>query len=48
MLFMVSVVLVGLWLLGLACSCTFGGYIHLLMMAGLAVLIVGFLRGQQG
>jgi hypothetical protein len=40
MLWIVFVILVVLWLLGLATAYTFGGFIHLLLVIALTVLLV--------
>jgi len=47
MLFTIGAILVVLWLLGLVSSYTLGGYIHILLIIGLIVLVVGFLQGKK-
>jgi len=42
MLWVVFVLLVVLWLLGVATAYTFGGFIHLLLVIALTVLLVQF------
>jgi hypothetical protein len=40
MLWTISIVLFVLWALGLITSYTFGGFIHVLLVAGLIIIIV--------
>jgi hypothetical protein len=39
----IGIVLLVLWLLGLVSSHTFGGYIHVALVIGLILVILGFL-----
>ncbi len=47
MLWIVFVILVVLWLLGLATAYTFGGFIHLLLIIALTVLLVQVLERRR-
>jgi hypothetical protein len=47
MLWTVFVVLVVLWLLGMVSSYTIGGYIHILLLAALAVMLIRVIQGRQ-
>ena len=40
MLYSLVVVLVALWLLGLATGATFGGFIHILLLIALAIIVL--------
>lgn len=44
MLWSIAAILILLWLLGLATSVNLGGFIHLLLVAGLVVLAVRFIK----
>ena len=48
MLYTIAVVLVVLWLLGLATAYTMGGFIHILLVVALIVILVNFLSGRRG
>jgi len=41
------VVLLALWLLGLATSYTFGGFIHLLLLVAIIVVVLRFIQGRN-
>jgi len=47
MLWTIAVVLVVLWLLGLASSYTMGGFVHLLLVIALIMVVVNFLQGRR-
>jgi len=47
MLWALFVVLLVLWILGLAASLTLGGLIHLLLLTALAVLIIQLTTGSH-
>lgn len=47
MLHTIAVVLLGLWLLGLVSSYTLGGLIHVLLVAGVAVVLLGAISGRR-
>jgi hypothetical protein len=46
MLWTVFVVLMLLWLLGLVSSYTLGGFIHILLVAALAVVLIRVIQGR--
>ena len=47
MLFTVALLLMVLWLLGLAMSYTLGGFIHLLLVVAVALILVQLFRGED-
>ena len=47
MLWIIFVILVLLWLLGLATAYTFGGFIHLLLVIALTVLLVQLMERRR-
>lgn len=47
MLWTIFVILLIMWLLGLASSYTMGGFIHLLLVIGLVVVILQFIQGRR-
>lgn len=47
MLWTIFVVLVILWLLGVATSYTLGGVIHLLLVIALAAMLVQIIQGRR-
>ena len=47
MLWTIAVVLLILWLLGLASSYTIGGLIHLLLVVAIIVVIIQFVQGRR-
>ena len=47
MLFTVALLLMVLWLLGLAMSYTLGGFIHLFLVVAVAVILVQLFRGED-
>jgi Family of unknown function (DUF5670) len=47
MLETIAVILVVLWVLGLATSYTMGGFIHILLVLALIVIAVRLVRGQR-
>ncbi|HCP08384.1 MAG TPA: lmo0937 family membrane protein [Candidatus Moranbacteria bacterium] len=46
MLWTIFVILLVLWLIGLLTSYTFGGLIHILLVAAVIVLIVRLIQGR--
>lgn len=48
MFFNVAVALVLLWLVGLGTSYTFGGFIHLLIIAAFGLVLLQVVRDQKG
>ena len=47
MLYGLIVILVVLWVLGLATSTTLGGLIHVLLVIALVILVVNLLTGRR-
>ena len=47
MLWMLVVILLVLWLLGLVTSYTVGGLVHLLLAVALVVIVLQFMRGRR-
>ncbi len=47
MLWMIFVILLVLWLVGLVSSYTLGGFIHLLLVLALVVLIINLVTGRR-
>lgn len=47
MLWIVSVVLIVLWLLGLVSSHTMGGFIHILLVIAVIVILLNIIRGRK-
>ena len=47
MLWTVFVILLILWILGLATSYTLGGFIHILLIAAVVILIVRLIQGRS-
>jgi len=47
MLWTILVVLLVLWLLGVATSYTLGGLIHVLLLVALAILVVNLIEGRR-
>ena len=47
MLYIIAVVLVVLWLLGLLSSYTMGGFIHVLLVIAIVVILVNVIRGRK-
>ena len=47
MLYLIAVVLIILWLLGMVTSYTMGGFIHLLLVIAIVVVLVRVIRGQK-
>ena len=48
MLWTIFVILLVLWLLGLASSYTMGGFIHLLLVIAVVILIINLISGRRG
>lgn len=42
-----TIVLIGLWILGLMTSYTFGGLIHILLVMALFISVVSLLQGKR-
>ena len=47
MLYVIAVVLIVLWLLGIITSYTMGGFIHILLVIAIVVVLVRVIRGQN-
>jgi len=47
MLWTIFVVLLVLWVLGLATSYTLGGFIHLLLLLAIAVVLIRVIQGRR-
>ena len=47
MLWTIAVILLVLWVLGLATSYTLGGVVHLLLVIALAVILFQFIGGRR-
>jgi len=47
MLWIISVVLIALWLLGMITSYTLGGFIHILIVIAVIVILVRIIRGKK-
>jgi hypothetical protein len=47
MLYILAVVLILLWLLGLVSSYTLGGFIHVLLIIALVVVLVNVISGKR-
>ena len=46
MLWLIFVILLVLWLLGMVSSYTLGGYIHLLLVIAVVVLLIRVIQGR--
>lgn len=47
MLWTIAVVMIVLWALGLVSSYTMGGFIHILLVAAIVMILVGFISGRR-
>jgi len=47
MLWMIAVILVILWLLGLLTSHAMGGFIHILLVVAIIMVLVRIIQGRQ-
>jgi hypothetical protein len=47
MLWMIAVILIVLWLLGLVTSYTMGGFIHILLVIAVIVVLVNIISGRR-
>ena len=48
MLWTIAVILLVLWLLGLATSYTVGGLIHILLVIAIVMVLVNLISGRRG
>jgi Family of unknown function (DUF5670) len=47
MLWTIAIILLVLWLLGLATSYTLGGVIHVLLVIAIVVIVINLLQGRR-
>jgi hypothetical protein len=47
MLYLIAVVLIALWLLGLITSYTLGGFIHILLVIAIVVVLIRLIQGRN-
>jgi len=47
MLWIIAVILIVLWLLGVVTSYTLGGFIHILLVIAVVVVLVRIIRGEK-
>jgi len=47
MLYVIAVVLVVLWLLGIVSSYTMGGFVHVLLVVAIVVVLLRVIRGRK-
>lgn len=47
MLYMIAVVLIILWVLGLVSSYTLGGFIHILLVIAIVVILLNVINGRK-
>jgi hypothetical protein len=47
MLWTIFTILIIMWLLGMVSSYTIGGFIHILLLAALAVMLIRIIQGRQ-
>jgi hypothetical protein len=47
MLYIIAVILIVLWLLGLVSSYTMGGFIHILLVIAIVVVLLRIIRGKN-
>jgi hypothetical protein len=47
MLFIIAVVLIILWLLGIVSSYTIGGFIHILLVIAVIIVLLRIIRGKK-
>ena len=47
MLWTIVVILVALWLLGLATSYTMGGLVHVLLIVAVVVIVIRLIQGRR-
>jgi hypothetical protein len=47
MLWIIAVVLIVLWVVGLVSSYTMGGFIHILLVVAVVVVLVRIIRGKR-
>ena len=47
MLAAIFIILLALWILGVATSCTFGGFIHILLVLAVATALIRFIQSRR-
>lgn len=47
MLYMIAVVLIILWVLGLVSAYTLGGFIHILLVIAIVVILLNVINGRK-
>jgi hypothetical protein len=47
MLAAIFIILLALWILGVATSCTFGGFIHILLLLVVVTVLIRFVQGRR-
>jgi len=47
MLYLIAVILIALWLLGLITSYTMGGFIHVLLVIAIVVVLIRLIQGRS-
>lgn len=47
MLYIIAVVLIVLWILGLVTSYTMGGFIHILLVIAIIVVLIRIIKGKK-
>jgi hypothetical protein len=47
MLYIIAVVLIILWLLGIVSSYTIGGFIHILIAVAIIMILIRIIRGRK-
>jgi uncharacterized membrane protein YtjA (UPF0391 family) len=47
MLWMIFVILLVMWALGLVTSYTMGGFVHILLVVALVVLVINLVQGRR-
>jgi hypothetical protein len=47
MLWMIFTILLVMWLLGMVTAYTFGGFLHILLIAAIAAVLIRVIQGRQ-
>ncbi len=47
MLWLIAIILIVLWFLGIVSSYTIGGFIHILLVVAIIVVLVRIIRGKR-
>jgi len=48
MLYIIALVMIVLWILGLLSANTMGGFIHILLIVAIIVVLVSVIKGRRG